>query len=448
MRWLSDSIRARLLAAAALWLTLALLGAWWVIGGVLTGFVTDRFDAEAAAIAETVIAGTEVDAAGRVTLARPPTDPRLEMPLSLWAWQLQGPDGAVIARAGSLLDLYLQPPQGFFSGGAGLGPEGEGLRVMRRAFTLPGLDGPLSVTVTAPQDEIDAALARVLRPLALALAVLGLGLAAASVAQVTLGLRALDAMGREIRAIRAGRAEALPLPPVKELRPIALEINALLDANRSVIGRARDHLGNLAHSLRTPMAALANSVAPDHPGQALIARMDRQIGWHLRRARSAGVPRLLGQATPVAAVIEDILLVLRRPAEARGLRVKVDCAPGVRFAGERQDLEEMVGNLIENAVKYARSSVRVEVEIDGLEVVLAVSDDGPGMAETDHAAALSRGGRLDEAGPPGAGLGLAIVADLAALHGGRLTLSRAAEGGLAARLALPAAGGGGRSHAA
>ncbi|PZO64996.1 MAG: sensor histidine kinase, partial [Pelagerythrobacter marensis] len=320
MRWLSDSIRARLLAAAALWLTLALLGAWWVIGGVLTGFVTDRFDAEAAAIAETVIAGTEVDAAGRVTLARPPTDPRLEMPLSLWAWQLQGPDGAVIARAGSLLDLYLQPPQGFFSGGAGLGPEGEGLRVMRRAFTLPGLDGPLSVTVTAPQDEIDAALARVLRPLALALAVLGLGLAAASVAQVTLGLRALDAMGREIRAIRAGRAEALPLPPVKELRPIALEINALLDANRSVIGRARDHLGNLAHSLRTPMAALANSVAPDHPGQALIARMDRQIGWHLRRARSAGVPRLLGQATPVAAVIEDILLVLRRPAEARGLR--------------------------------------------------------------------------------------------------------------------------------
>ena len=173
-----DSIRARLLAAAALWLTLALLVSWWIIGAVLTQFVTDRFDAEAAAIVDTVIAGVEMAADGTVTVARPPTDPRLAMPLSLWAWQLQTADGRVVARAPSLLDLYLDPPKGLMTGGvitggAGSGPEGEPLRVMRRPFTLADSASHLAVTVTAPQAEIDAAVARVRRPLAVALIVLG-----------------------------------------------------------------------------------------------------------------------------------------------------------------------------------------------------------------------------------------------------------------------------------
>lgn len=433
-----DSIRARLLAAAALWLTLALIGAWVVIGGVLDRFVTGRFDAEAAAIAETVIGGTEADAAGRVTLPRPPTDPRLSMPLSPWAWQLDTETGAPIARAASLLDLRLRPPLAEFTGGAGRGAASEPLRVLRRIFTVPGAPEPLAVTVTAPQDDIDAALSAVMRPLAAALAVLGAGLAAASLAQVAWGLRTLDALGRDIRAIRAGRAERVALPPVAELRPVAAELNALLDENRSVIGRAREHLGNLAHSLKTPMAALANTLPPDHPGAPLIARMDRQIGWHLRRARGAGAPRLLGHTTLVAPVVDDILLVLRRHVQDRGLSVAVDCTTATRFAGERQDLEEMLGNLLENAVKYAAARVEVVARVAGDRLELTVADDGPGLADDDHATALSRGGRLDEmGGPPGAGLGLAIVADLAALHGGSLHLSRAGSGGLAARLDLP-----------
>lgn len=433
-----DSIRARLLIAAAVWLTVALVVAWWVIGGVLAGFVTDRFDAEMAAIADTVIAGTEVAEDGRVTMVRPPTDPRLSIPLSQWSWQLDTGGGAPIARSPSLLDLYLDPPQTVFAGGPGTGPEGEPLRVMRREFTLPGSDEPLAVTLTAPRSEIDAALDRVRRPLALALVVLGAGLAAASLAQVAVGLRALDKMGRDIRGIRDGIADRMPLPAVAELRPVAAELNALLDANQAVIGRAREHLGNLAHSLKTPMAALANTLPADHPGRPLIDRMDRQIGWHLRRARSAGTPRLLGHSTPVAGVIDDILLVLRRAAEDRGLTIQVTCPPAARFAGERQDLEEMLGNLVENAVKYAAGRVAVTARQQAGRLWLTVADDGPGMGDGDHAIALSRGGRLDEMGPPGAGLGLAIVADLAALHGGGLRLSRSAVGGLEATLTLPA----------
>lgn len=433
-----DSIRARLLAAAALWLTLALLGAWWVIGGVLDRFVTERFDAEAAAVAETVIAGTEAGPDGTPALVRPPTDPRLSQPLSLHSWQLETEGGALVARSGSLLDLRLQAPPGSYAGATGTGPDAEPLRVMRRTFTVPGAAGPLAVVVTVPRAPIDEALSRVRRPLALSLVVLGAGLAMASLAQVGWGLRTLDQLGRDIRAIRAGQAERVPLPPVAELRPVAGELNALLDANRQVIARARAHLGNLAHSLRTPMSALANTLGPDHPGRALVERMDRQIAWQLRRARGAGAAGLLGHGTPVAPVIEDLLLVLRRPAESRGLSITLRCAPAARFAGERQDLEEMLGNLLENAVKYATARIEVSAAV-GQDRRLAVSieDDGPGMADADHALALSRGGRLDEMGPPGTGLGLAIVADLAALYGGRLDLGRAARGGLKATLVLP-----------
>lgn len=432
-----DSIRARLLAAAALWLALALLGAWWVIGGVLDRFVTERFDAEAAAVAETIIAGTEVRADGTPALVRPPTDPRLAQPLSLYGWQLETDTGALVARSGSLLDLRLAARPGSYTGGPGTGPEGEPLRVMRRAFTLPGADEPLAVVVTVPRSEIDAALFRVRQPLALSLIVLGAGLAAASLAQVGWGLRTLDRLGQDIRAIRAGRAERVPLPPVAELRPVAIELNALLDANRLVVARAREHLGNLAHSLRTPMSALANTLAPDHPGRVLVERMDRQIAWHLRRARGAGTPRLLGHVTPVGSVLDDLMLVLRRPVESRGLSITLRCAPGARFAGERQDLEEMIGNLLENAVKYAAARIEISAASHDRQLILGIEDDGPGMADADHALALSRGGRLDEMGPAGAGLGLAIVADLAALYGGRLDLGRAALGGLKATLILP-----------
>ncbi len=345
-----------------------------------------------------------------------------------------------MAKSPSLFDNVLNPPDADFSGGPGVGPDGAALRVSHFRFTLPDSDRALAVTVTAPQAEIDAAMARLRQPLAVSLAVLGLALALASFAQVAAGLRSLDRLGRDIRSIGAGQAEALPLPRVAELRPVAHEINALIEQNRKVLARTREHVGNLAHSLKTPLAALDNSLPQDHPGHALVARMDRQIGWHLRRARSSGAARILGSRTPVLPVVEDILLVLRRPVADSGLEVQTDIAPGLAFAGERQDLEEMIGNLAENAVKWASRGVRISARRLGPDrLEIAIEDDGPGMSEDDHAQALARGSRLDESGPPGTGLGLAIVSDLAALHGGRLGLDRSARlGGLRAVLDLPA----------
>ncbi len=433
-----DSIRARLIGLAALLVGAALFAGYLAIAAILDRFITDRFDAEAEAVADALIAGASVDQAGRLVAGPAPTDPRFDLPLSGWFWQLSQ-DGIVVAKSPSLFDNVLQPPAADFIGGPGLGPAGEALRVTRHGFTLPDTASALAVVVTAPQAEIDAGLARLRRPLAVSLAVLGLALAAASVLQVAAGLGSLDKLGRDLRRVRAGRAEALPLPPVSELRPIATEINGLLEQNRAVLARSREHVGNLAHSLKTPLAALDNALPPDHPGHALVARMDRQIGWHLRRARSAGTPHALGHRTPVALVVDDILMVLGRPIRESGLAVDLDLPPGLAFAGERQDLEEMIGNLIENAVKWANTRLCIRARPASADtLVVSVQDDGPGMSDDDHAIAMARGGRLDETGPPGTGLGLAIVADLAALHGGRLRLERSDLGGLAASLLLPA----------
>lgn len=429
------SIRGRLLLLAAVWITAALLAAFLFISALLEEFVTDRFDAEAGAIADGLTTMLEVDDDSRVELDDSPADPRFDLPFTGWYWQIAA-DERVVARSGSLLDGRLDGPKGDFVGGRGTGADGAALRVMRRELTIPDSNARIAVTVTAPQDQIDASLGEVSRPLGIALAVLGVGLALASLIQVTLGLQSLDRLRADLARVRAGRAERLALPDVTELRPLTIEINASLDQNTALLARSRQHLGNLAHSLKTPLAALSNELPGDHHGQNLITRMDRLIGWHLRRARSAG-PRLLGQRTDIRPVIDDILLVLRWPMQDKGMTATVTCPADAVFAGERQDLEEMIGNLCENAVKWGRHQLHIHVRISD-RLHLRIEDDGPGMSDTDAPRALIRGGRLDEHGASGSGLGLAIVADLAALHGGELRLERAEIGGLAAILDLPA----------
>lgn len=438
----ADSIRFRLLGLAAVLVGAALVAGYITIAAILEDFITGRFDAETHAISEGLIAGAVMNDNDRLSAGFHPSDPRFDLPLSGWYWQLMQ-DGQVVVKSPSLFDHVLSAPPGDLQGIPLSGPNGQRLRAVHAVFTLPDSDADLSVLVSAPQNEIDASLSQVRRPLAISLLVLGVGLALTSLLQVTAGLRSLVLLGRDIRRIRAGETEALPRPSVSELRPISSEINALIEQNRTVLKRSRDYVGNLAHSLKTPLAALANSLPADHPGQALIARMDRQIGWHLRRARSSAAPRLLGQTTPIAPVVEDILLVLRRPLEDSGIKVTTALPPGLAFAGERQDLEEMIGNLTENAVKWARGRIRITAGPSSGDAThpnlrILIEDDGPGLSTKDHALALTRGQRLDEFGPPGAGLGLAIVLDLAHLHGGALTLGRSDLGGLRAELMLPA----------
>lgn len=436
---MARSIRGRMLLLSAAWLLPALIGAWLVISALLTQFITARFDAETAVMADALIAATEANGDGLAEIADPPPDPRFTAPLSGWYWQVAA-NGTAVLRSESLYDGALVIATAAQDGLAAEGPDGAALRALTRPYTIAESDEALSLTVTAPQAEIDAAIRAIRRPLALALIVLGLGLVAGVLLQVTAGLSALREMGRGVGAIRSGAATSLPAPDARELQPMAEEINGLIAHNHAQLNRSRDQIGNLAHSLKTPLMALANDLPADHAGQALIARMDRQIAWHLKQARSAG-GRHSGQARAhPAAVADDIALVLARALEDADITLDNCINPTLSLAVEPEDLQEMMGNLMENAAKWARSRIVLSAHPDatGDAIRLIIADDGPGIAAEARRRALTRGTRLDERGPEGSGLGLAIVSDLAAQQGGALALERAPNlGGLSAELRLP-----------
>lgn len=423
-----QSLAWRFFLLSALWIAGILIGAWLVIGGGLDRFVTERFRAEKRAASDAIVASLEAQADGTgAALGIPILDPRYERPLSGWYWQVTGPGETRIASA-SLFRDTLDPP---FE----TGPDGRSLVAMTREVTIPGVDGELTVVVTAPAEDLAATRAEIRRPLFWSLAALGTGLAGLALLQGRLALGGFAHIRRGIGEIRAGTADRLPRRGLAEIDAPIDEINALLEANRATLTRTRDHVGNLAHALKTPLAALLNGT-PEGSGEAAIARrMDRLIGYHLRRARGAGRANLLGARTSVVEVAEDIVTVLRGVARDRGVSIGVDCPEELHFAGDREDLEEILGNLVENAVAWAHGRVDITAEADGSAMVLKVSDDGPGIPEESHAHVLARGARLDET-TNGSGLGLGIVADLVALNEGTLAFARPQDGGLVVSVSL------------
>jgi len=424
------SLRARLLAGTALLTLSALVLAWWLIAGILERFVAQRFDAEKTAIAQAVMAGAGFDAMGRFTIDPVPADPRFERPGSAWSWQVS--DGtAVLARSASLLSADLGPQ------GRGADAQGRALDRLALDFTAPGDGRDLLVTVAMPADEQTEAARAATRPLALALAVLGLVLLAGQWLGVGWGLRGVRALQADLAQLAAGQAASLPRPAVRELEPVADEINGLIETNQRTVQRARAHVGNLAHALKTPLAVLRNRATPaDAP---LLDRMDRSVRWHLQRARVAGPVTPGLRRVAVQAVLDDLALVLQPQALRRGVQLQLQAPADAHFAGEPEDLTDLLGNLLDNALQWAGSRVVLQTRREGRDLWLTVTDDGPGIPPHARQALLARGARLDES-VPGSGLGLAIVADLLGLYGGELQLDDApdAVSGLRVQVRLPA----------
>ncbi len=286
------------------------------------------------------------------------------------------------------------------------------------------------------------------------LAVITLALAAMVVGfrQVQRGLSALDRLREQLGAVRAGRAARLDGSFPAEVAPLVDDLNALLDHREAVVRRALAKAGDLAHGLKTPLAVLAHEAdRADAQGQSELAaslrqqlrRMSRQVEVHLAQARAAGAGATLGARCSVRESADGLARTLARLHAERGLAIEVEVAPEILVRGEREDLDEMLGNLLDNACKWARTRVRVEaaaVELGAaheLGISICVDDDGPGLAPALREQVLQRGVRADEAAS-GSGLGLAIVGDLAGLYGGSIRLESSPLGGLRARLALPA----------
>jgi signal transduction histidine kinase len=279
---------------------------------------------------------------------------------------------------------------------------------------------------------------------ALALACLGAGLVVAVLAQVTWGLQPLTRLGRQIQRIRAGQAERIDGSFPRELDAVVGELNSLLDHNQEVVERARAHGGNLAHALKTPLSILANEAERGDDRRLAEAtrrqlpRMERLINHHLARARMAGTAGALTGHQPVGPVLAELIRTLGKLHAHKGVTIRrLDDVEAV-FQGEREDFMEMLGNLLDNACKWAAARVEVAVApaSDGFDV--HVDDDGPGLPEEERQRVIERGRRLDES-VPGSGLGLAIVADAAKLYRGRLALGTSPLGGLRASLHLPGA---------
>jgi len=440
------SIAFRLVASSALWVIFTLVITEVVLAGLFRNHVERSFDNTLNVHMEELLAFSAVDEAGRVIMKRHPSDPQFVRPLSGWYWELRTGEGDV-ERSRSLWDQRLdvpiaelgEKPNAFST----IGPHGKPIRVMTRTFTVPDGDKPFTIIVAGPAEAIETAVQEFVSTLVFALMMLGVGLITAVIVQVRYGLWPLKHMRDTLADIRAGRTVRLTGEFASEIKPLADELNALLSHNAEVITRARSQAGDLAHALKTPLAVLTNEAdrLSGESRDTIIeqsALMAGQIDRHLSRARVAGAHGVLGARTDVHAAVEGLCRTLRRIYEERQIEISMNGTEGVAFRGDRQDLEEMLGNLIDNACKWARRQVQVHAEVDKASntFILEVIDDGPGIPDVSMKEVLRRGQRLDES-IPGSGLGLSIACDIAELYKGSLTLGASSSGGLSARLSLP-----------
>ncbi|NJC40180.1 signal transduction histidine kinase [Brevundimonas alba] len=333
-------------------------------------------------------------------------------------------------------------PDGLRSGGEG--PLGVPLRVAASMKQLPGRTQPVVFLAGLDRSNIDRDTQQFATFTWTALLILGLGLVIAVFLQVQIGLRPLYALRNEIADVRKGRAARIARSYPVEIQPLAEQVNRLLDHNQETVERQRTHVGNLAHALKTPLSVmLAEAGTEQGPLPDMVRKqtevMKAQVDHHLRRARAAARAQMLGEITPVAEVLDEMAVMLERVFETKGVVIDWRAPDELAFRGERQDLQELLGNLLENACKWSKKRVRVSAGPTGLgQMVVVVEDDGPGLPAEQREAALLRGSRMDET-TPGSGLGLSIVVELTRAYGGRISLSDSELGGLKAVLELPSA---------
>ena len=321
-----------------------------------------------------------------------------------------------------------------------------GAQPLRIAASMKSLNGrPLVFMAGIDRSEIDMDTRQFATFTWTALLILGIGLVIAVFLQVQIGLRPLFDLRVEIANVRKGKAARIEKAYPTEIQPLAEQVNRLLDHNQEVVERQRTHVGNLAHALKTPLSVMLAEAGADQGQLADIVRrqsevMKGQVDHHLRRARAAArAAHGLGEKTPVGEVIDELAVMLERVFQSKDVEIDWRAPDDLAFLGERQDLQEILGNLMENACKWSKRRVRVSAGASGLgQMIAVIEDDGPGVPADQREGMLKRGARLDE-DAPGSGLGLAIVDDLTRAYGGRLTLAASDLGGLKAVLELPAA---------
>jgi signal transduction histidine kinase len=441
------SLAGRMMGIAAGWIFILLLAGGFALDRTLTGLVERNFDDQLEYMLTAMIASAEIGPDGEVYFNRPLGDQRFLEPGSGLYWQISGKghedfpsrslwDRSLRGRADHTDDnVHIYDSDQF---------ENEPLRLAERSVILPGSDTKWWFKVAASRQELNFQISRIRSILVWSFAVLGLGLFAMAVLQSWIGLGPLRRVRAAIQNLRTTGANRIDEPLPLEVQPLVEEVNALLAHSEQQAAEARTHAGNLAHALKTPLTVVTNAAtarAPDLSDTVIreARTMQRHVEHHLARARAVG-RRAVGHArTNVCESAEAV----RRAVERLYPEARIDVAGGRGTAVgiERQDLDEILGNLIENAAKYGGGSVFVTIDAEeGAEpCVIWVEDDGVGIPPNERTRIFDRGARLDT-DKPGTGLGLAIVRDVAQIYGGDVTLGESEDlGGLLVRLCLPRA---------
>jgi signal transduction histidine kinase len=422
------SLRRRIVLALSASVALMTLAAAIASALLLRAHVERGFDARLREIGQTMLTSLSRGSDGVVEIAWSPEGPDFTERFSGWYWLIRQ-DGAAIARSRSLLTQDLpqaQPGETVLASG----PRGEALR-LRGSATRTTSDPAFAIVVAGPQAEVDALLARELTSIVVGVLALGCVLIGLVWWQLARHLRPLTNLASEVRRLHDGEIAALPPAGYAELDRLGSTINALLDETRGLVSGYRERAAKLAHALKTPLALIAaragaTGAKPDPLMLEAVQAMQRQIDQNLKRARAAGRSAAFAARTPLAPIVEDLMFAFGHAFQDRALNQKVAIPEGASFPGEREDLEEMLGNLLENAHRYAASAVRFEAKMETGALVLSIEDDGPGFSADAGVDAQ------------GNGLGLPITREIAALYGGVMEMSRMAAGGARVTLRFPA----------
>ncbi|WP_312843495.1 sensor histidine kinase [Diaphorobacter nitroreducens] len=453
------SLRLRLLAGTLAWMLLSVALAGWALRTLFQDHITQQLQAQLVVQLDQLSASVEWTPQGGTAVAPLAGDARLAQPLSGLYWQVDqvgAAPQAAVARSRSLWDqvLALPPVPGDYPARGYRvlqlhDAQGHALLSVARTLQLPEDDAPpLRLVVAGDTALLAEPLQRFTHLLLIALGLLALGLAVAVAVQLQLALRPLQLLREQLATVRGGRAARLEGCFPQELQPLVNEFNHVLAENADMVQRARTQAGNLAHAVHTPLSILANAAAQESTPLAQlvteqVASARRQVDYHLARARAAAAVRATGLRTPVLAPLQALLRTMQRLHADRQLAFEL--APQAQdgaFRGEEQDLYELLGNLIDNAGKWARTRVVVDVRREGDLLCFTVDDDGPGIPEALRDRMFERGVQLDEQ-RPGSGLGLDIVRALAQTYGGSVQAQASPLGGARLSLCLPAAEGGG-----
>ncbi|AEX21663.1 ATP-binding protein [Vibrio natriegens] len=429
------SIKSRLVLAAVVWLTAMILAAGVTIPTQVYNYMVDDTRSQLSVFMDEIAAQLEIDKTGHLSLAAQLSDPRFNRPYSGLYWSAS--TKTHLERSRSLWDKRIEYKE---LDKDAYGARDEKLITLEKVLYLPDYNGPIHVVVGIDEAPIKNTLQTLIGQLWLILGLLFAGVLTVILVQIAWSLSPLTKLQKELAELKSGNKTSLEETYPKEISPLISDLNALLFHYQELLERARNHAGNLSHALKTPLSVLKNEVRTldttvqsrlDEP----LNQIQSHIDYHLGRARMAGSMNILSVKANPAQRVDAISMAFDKVYVQRDITLVNELDSELNVAVEKSDLDEMLGNLLENSYKWANRMIRVHSTQDKENIRLIIEDDGPGIPQEQLERVTQRGFRLDEE-TPGSGLGLNIVSEMAHSYRGQLDLEASKMGGLKATLIL------------